>query len=46
MSAFVIKQISPPFGRLTAIESKLEGDYRSLHTELLSHSEEVAFYNG
>jgi len=46
MSAFVIKLISPPFGRLTAIESKLEGDYRSLHTELLSHSEEVAFYNG
>jgi len=38
--------ISPPFGRLTAVEQKLEGEYRSLHTELLSHSEEIAFYNG
>jgi ATP-binding cassette subfamily D (ALD) protein 3 len=46
LSAFVIKLISPPFGRLTAIEQKLEGEYRSLHTELLSHSEEIAFYNG
>ena len=24
----------------------MEGEYRSLHTELLSHSEEIAFYNG
>lgn len=46
LSAFIIKLISPPFGRLTAIEQKLEGEYRSLHTELISHSEEVAFYNG
>lgn len=46
LSAFIIKLISPPFGRLTAIEQKLEGEYRSLHTELLSHSEEIAFYNG
>lgn len=38
--------ISPPFGRLTAVEQKLEGEYRALHTELLSHSEEIAFYNG
>ena len=45
-SAFVIKLISPPFGRLTAAEAKLEGEYRSLHTELLAHSEEIAFYQG
>jgi len=24
----------------------LEGEYRSLHTELIGHSEEIAFYNG
>lgn len=46
ISAFIIKMISPPFGRLTAMEQKLEGEYRSLHTELLAHSEEIAFYNG
>ena len=45
-SGFIIKLISPPFGRLTAAEAKLEGEYRSLHTELLAHSEEIAFYNG
>jgi ATP-binding cassette subfamily D (ALD) protein 3 len=31
---------------LTAIEQKIEGEYRSKHTDLLNHSEEVAFYNG
>ena len=45
-SGFIIKLISPPFGRLTAAEQRLEGEYRSLHTELLAHSEEIAFYNG
>lgn len=45
-SGLVIKQISPPFGRLTAKEQQLEGDYRALHTSLLTHSEEIAFYNG
>lgn len=45
-SGVIIRMISPPFGRLTAIEQKLEGEYRALHTELLAHAEEVAFYNG
>ena len=45
-SGFIIKLISPPFGRLTAQEQRLEGEYRSLHSDLLTHSEEVAFYNG
>ena len=45
-SGLIIRLISPPFGRLTAQEQKLEGEYRSLHNELLTHSEEVAFYNG
>ena len=45
-SGFVIKKISPSFGKLTAVEQQLEGEYRAVHTKLLSHSEEVAFYNG
>jgi ATP-binding cassette subfamily D (ALD) protein 3 len=45
-SGFIIKSISPPFGRLTAIEQKFEGDYRFLHNEVLAHSEEIAFYKG
>lgn len=45
-SAFIIKNISPSFGKLTATEQLLEGEYRAIHSELLKHSEEVAFYNG
>ena len=46
ISGYIIKVISPPFGKLTAQEQQLEGDYRALHTSLLAHSEEIAFYNG
>lgn len=45
-SGFIIKLISPPFGQLTAMEQKIEGEYRAKHTDLLNHSEEIAFYNG
>lgn len=46
LSGFLIKLISPPFGKLTAIEQRLEGDYRASQTDLVHHSEEVAFYRG
>lgn len=42
----MLRNISPSFGKLTATQQQLEGEYRALHTELLAHSEEVAFYNG
>lgn len=45
-SGFIIKMISPAFGRLTAVEQKLEGEYRALQTDLIAHAEEIAFYNG
>jgi ATP-binding cassette, subfamily D (ALD), member 3 len=46
ISRVIIRFISPPFGKLTAMEQKLEKEYRGKHNELLNHSEEVAFYNG
>lgn len=46
MSGVVIRYISPAFGKLTAIEANYEGDYRALHSDLLKHNEEIAFYNG
>lgn len=46
MSGVFIKLVSPAFGKLTAMEQRIEGEYRSKHTDLLNHSEEVAFYNG
>lgn len=42
----VLRYISPSFGTLTAIRQKLEGEYRGQHFDILSHSEEIAFYNG
>lgn len=45
-AAFIIKLVSPSFGKMTALEQKLEGEYRAKHTDLLNHSEEIAFYGG
>lgn len=39
ISGLFIRFISPPFGKLTAIEQKLEGVYRAAHTDLVHHSE-------
>jgi ATP-binding cassette subfamily D (ALD) protein 3 len=46
LSGLIIRAISPAFGKLTAIQQKIEGEYRAKHSDLLNHSEEVAFYNG
>lgn len=46
IAGVIIKNVSPSFGKLTAQEQTLEGEYRSIHTEILAHSEEVAFFKG
>lgn len=46
ISGVIIRFVSPEFGRLTAIEQQLEGDYRNTHAEVLNHSEEIAFLQG
>jgi ATP-binding cassette subfamily D (ALD) protein 3 len=46
LAGIIIRFVSPSFGKLTGIEQKLEGEYRAKHTDLLNHSEEIAFYNG
>ena len=38
LSGIIIKIVSPPFGRLTAIEQRLEGDYRASQTDLVHHA--------
>lgn len=45
-TARVLKMIQPPFGRLAATQQKLEGDLRYVHSRLITHSEEIAFYGG
>lgn len=45
-SVFVLRFISPSFGKLFAVRQKLEGEYRGQQFDILTHSEEIAFYNG
>ncbi|PGH03084.1 ATP-binding cassette, subfamily D (ALD), peroxisomal long-chain fatty acid import protein [Blastomyces parvus] len=45
-TATILRRLSPPFGKLTAVEGKKEGDFRGLHSRLLANAEEVAFYGG
>eukprot|EP01117_Protostelium_nocturnum_P003830 TRINITY_DN15096_c0_g1_i1.p1 TRINITY_DN15096_c0_g1~~TRINITY_DN15096_c0_g1_i1.p1 ORF type:complete len:720 (-),score=275.12 TRINITY_DN15096_c0_g1_i1:65-2224(-) len=46
LSGILKKFVMPPLGRLTALESELEGNYRTAHQRLIANSEEIAFYDG
>ncbi|CCU80020.1 unnamed protein product [Blumeria hordei] len=46
LTATVLRRLSPPFGRLKAVEGRKEGDFRGLHARLIANAEEVAFYGG
>ena len=43
---FIIKAVTPSFGRLMAKIMNLEGIFRAGHQRILTHSEEVAFLRG
>ncbi|KAI9219860.1 ABC transporter transmembrane region 2-domain-containing protein [Blastocladiella britannica] len=45
-SGVVLRSLSPPFGKYTAIEQSLEGQFRYAHSRLIAHNEEIAFYGG
>lgn len=42
----MIRNFSPPFGKLMSKEQQLEGEYRQLHSRLRTHAESIAFYGG
>ncbi|KAH7375226.1 ABC transporter transmembrane region 2 [Plectosphaerella cucumerina] len=46
LTANILRRLSPPFGKLKAVEGRKEGDFRSLHARLIANAEEVAFYGG
>ncbi|RMY29338.1 hypothetical protein D0866_08766 [Hortaea werneckii] len=45
-TATLLRKLSPPFGRMKAVEGRKEGDFRALHARLIANAEEVAFYAG
>ena len=45
-TATLLRRLSPPFGKLKAVEGRREGEFRSLHARLITNAEEVAFYGG
>ena len=46
ITATALRRLSPPFGKLKAVEGRKEGDFRGLHARLITNAEEVAFYGG
>ena len=45
-SAWLLRLITPPFGKMVAEEQRLEGDFRFTHSRLIENSEEIALFRG
>ncbi|KAJ3094476.1 hypothetical protein HDU97_008026 [Phlyctochytrium planicorne] len=46
ITASLMRAVTPAFGKLAAQEAKLEGDFRTAHSRLITNAEEIAFYHG
>ncbi|CAO1618728.1 unnamed protein product [Sympodiomycopsis kandeliae] len=46
VTGYILRKATPAFGKLAALEAKLEGDFRSAHSRLIINAEEISFYNG
>lgn len=46
LTAWFLKKNTPQFGKLTARKTHLEGQYYNQHLNLITNSEEIAFYKG
>lgn len=45
-TAFILRKLSPKFGRIVSEESQKRGQLRFLHARIITHAEEIAFYGG
>lgn len=46
VSGVILTHLRRPTGGMTVTEQKLEGQFRHINSRLITHSEEVAFYQG
>ncbi|KAB0795258.1 hypothetical protein PPYR_12097 [Photinus pyralis] len=46
VSGVLLTYLRRPTGRLTVTEQKLEGEFRHINARIITHSEEIAFYQG
>jgi ABC-type uncharacterized transport system fused permease/ATPase subunit len=46
LTIYFLRSIAPAFGKLAAIQTQMEGEYRGAHTRLITNSGEIAFYHG
>ncbi|THH19625.1 hypothetical protein EW146_g1583 [Bondarzewia mesenterica] len=46
VTAKILRAVTPAFGRLAAVEARLEGEYRAGVGRVGREGEEIAFYNG
>ncbi|KAI8818747.1 ABC transporter transmembrane region 2-domain-containing protein [Fimicolochytrium jonesii] len=45
-SAWVLRVLTPHFGKMVAEEQRLEGEFRFTHSRLIENAEEIALYGG
>ncbi|KAJ3037863.1 hypothetical protein HDV00_001278 [Rhizophlyctis rosea] len=45
-SAWVLRVLTPAFGKMAAEEQRLEGEFRFTHSRLIENAEEVALFSG
>ncbi|KAJ3121296.1 hypothetical protein HK098_003805 [Nowakowskiella sp. JEL0407] len=45
-SSFILRALTPPFGKYAANEQRLEGEFRYTHSRLIENAEEIALYTG